>query len=261
MSHFVLSLGPTHPPLAQVQDITMAHPLRWLAAGWSDVRRAPAASIGYGTLFVVLSYLITLTLVLNQWFYLLLPLLSGFFLVAPALGLGLYDISRRLERGEQPTLGQALSAIASNRFYVSTLGAFVTVALLAWILCANLIFAGLSSGVSPSLGNALGYLFSLQNLPMLAVGTAVGACFALAIFAMTAISVPMLLDRDDIDTLSAMQASVAACLHNWRPMLLWAVLITTVIGAGFLTLYVGLALGFPLVGHATWHAYRDLVRR
>jgi len=261
MSHFVLSLGPTHRPLAQVQDITIAHPFRWLAAGWEDLRRAPAASIGYGVLFVVLSYLITVTVVLHQWFYLLLPLLSGFFLVAPALGLGLYDISRRLERGEQPTLGQALSAIATNRFYVGTMGAFVTVVLLAWLLCANLIVAGFASGVSPSLGNALGYLFSPQNLPMLAVGTAVGACFALAIFALTAVSVPMLLEREDIDTLSAMQASATACLYNWRPMLLWAVLIALVIGAGFLTLYVGLAIGFPVLGHATWHAYRDLIRR
>jgi uncharacterized membrane protein len=212
-------------------------------------------------LFVVASYLITLGVILNQWFYLLLPLLSGFFLVAPALGLGLYEISRRLERGEQPNLGQALSAIVSNRFYVGTMGAFVTVALLAWVMCANLIFVGLASGVSPSFGNALGYLFSLQNLPMLAVGTAVGGCFALAVFAMTAVALPMLLDREDVDTLSAMQISVAACLSNWRPMLLWAVLIARIIVAGFCTLYVGLVMGFPLVGHAAWHAYRDLVRR
>jgi uncharacterized membrane protein len=261
MSHFVLSLGPTHRPLAQVQDITMEHPYRWLAAGWKDLRSAPAASIGYGVLFVIASYLITLAVVLNQWFYLFLPLLSGFFLVAPALGIGLYEISRRLDRGEQPNLGQALSAMASNRFYVSTMGAFVTLALLAWILCANLIFVGLASGVTPSFGNAFGYLFSVQNLPMLAVGTIVGAGFALVVFAMTAVSVPMLLDREDVDTLSAIQISVTACLYNWRPMLLWAALIALVIVAGFCTLYVGLVVGFPVIGHATWHAYRDLVRR
>ena len=95
---------------------------------------------------------------------------------------------------------------------------------------------------------------------MLAVGTAVGVLFALAVFALSAISAPMLVDRDDIDALSAMQTSVAACLYNWRPMLLWAVLIALVIVAGFCTLYVGLAIGFPLIGHATWHAYRDLLR-
>lgn len=260
MSHYILSFDPSHRTLAEVRDIPTEQPYRWLAAGWMDLRSAPAASIGYGVLFVIASYLITLGMVLNQWFYLLLPLLSGFFLVAPALGLGLYEISRRLERGEQPTLGQALAAMATNRFYIATMGAFLAVVLLAWMMVANLIFIGLAAGVTPSFNNALGYLFSLQNLPMLAVGVGMGGIFALAVFALTAVSVPMLLDRKDVDTLSAMQTSVAACLYNWRPMLLWAVLIALVIVAGFCTLYVGLAIGFPLIGHATWHAYRDLIQ-
>ena len=261
MSHHILSFDSRHRTLAHVEDVTTEQPYRWLAAGWKDLRSAPAASIGYGLLFVIASYLITLVVVLNQWFYLLLPLLGAFFLVAPALGLGLYEISRRLERGEQPTLAQAFSAIFHNPFYISTMGAFLAVVLLAWILVANLIFVGLAGGITPSFENALGYLFSAHNLPMLTVGTIVGAIFALTVFALSAVSVPMLLDRDDVDTLSAMQTSVATCLYNWRPMLLWAVLIALVIVAGFCTLYVGLVIGFPLIGHATWHAYRDLVRR
>lgn len=261
MSHLVLGLDPGHRTLAQVEDIPTTQPYRWLAAGWKDLRRAPAASISYGVLFVALSYLITYAVVWHQWFYLLLPLLGGFFLVAPALGLGLYEISRRLERGEKPTLRQAVAAIFSNKFHVATMGAFLAVVLLAWIMVANLIFVGLASGITPSADQAFGYLFSAANLPMLVVGTVVGAAFALAIFALSAVSVPMLLDRDDVDTLSAMQTSVAACIYNWRPMLLWALLIAAVIAAGFCTLYVGLAIGFPLIGHGTWHAYRDLIHR
>ncbi|MGE5154884.1 MAG: DUF2189 domain-containing protein [Bdellovibrio bacteriovorus] len=261
MSHLILGFAPKHPILAHVEDIPLDQPVRWLAAGWKDLRRAPAASLGYGMLFVIASYLITLAVVVNQWFYLLLPLLGGFFLVAPALGLGLYEISRRLEQGQEPTLAQVLSAVFFNRFQIATLGAFLTVVLLAWIMVANLTLVGLASGITPSFDQALGYLFSLQYLPMLAVGTGVGALFALVVFGLCAISVPMLLDRDDVDALSAMQTSVAACLYNWRPMLLWALVIAAVILAGFFTLYVGLAIGFPVIGHATWHAYRDLVRR
>jgi len=260
MSHLILSLDPAHRPLAGVQDITTEHAFCWLSAGWMDLRRAPAASIGYGVLFVIASYLVTLLVVFNQWFFLLLPLLGGFFILAPALGSGFYEISRRLERGERPTLIQALTAIRRNPFHITTMGAFLAVVLLAWIMVANLIFVGLAQGISPSFGNALGYLVSLQNLPMLAVGAAVGTIFALAVFALSAVSSPMLVDREDIDALSAMQTSVTACLYNWRPMLLWAVLIALVIFAGFCTLYVGLAIGFPLIGHATWHAYRDLLR-
>lgn len=261
MSHSVLSLDPEHRTLALVEEVGTTQPLRWLAAGWRDLRSAPAASLGYGLLLALASYLITLAVVLNQWFYLLLPLLCGFFLVAPALGLGLYDISRRLERGEPPTLGHALGAIATNRFHIATLGAFLTVMLLAWIMSANLIFVGLAAGITPSFANALGYLLSLQNLPMLAVGAIVGAGFALVVFAVSAVSVPMLLDRENLDVMSAMHTSAMACLYNWRPMLLWAAVIVVVVAAGFLTLYVGLVIGFPVLGHATWHAYRDLVRR
>jgi uncharacterized membrane protein len=209
MSHLILGLDSRHRTLARVEDIPTEQPFRWLAAGWRDLRRAPAASIGYGVLFVIASYLITLAVVVNQWFYLRLPLLGGFFLVAPALGLGLYEISRRLEQGGEPTLDQALSAIFFNRFHVATLGAFLTVLLLAWIMVANLIFVGLAGGITPSFDQALGYLFSLDNLPMLAVGTLVGAGFAMVVFALSAVSAPMLLDRDDVDTLSAMQTSAA----------------------------------------------------
>jgi uncharacterized membrane protein len=261
MTHHVLSYDPSHRTIARVEEMPFHQPFYWLSAGWTDMLRAPAASIGYGLLFVAISYAITLIVMLNQLYFLLLPLLSGFFLVAPALGMGLYEMSRRLEKGESPTLGQALMAIVRLRFEVSTMGAFVTAVLLAWILVANLIFVGLSVGITPTPAYALDYLFSLGNLPMLAVGTLVGGVFALAIFALTAVAVPMLLDRPEVNVLSAMQVSVAACIYNWRPMLLWAALIVTGILIGFATLYLGLAILFPIIGHATWHAYRDLVHR
>ena len=260
MSHAIISLYAVPRELAHVEDITTAHPRRWLAAGWRDLRRAPASSIAYGVLFVIASYLITLGLVLYQLYYLLLPLIGGFFLVAPALGVGLYEISRRLERGETPTLLQAMSAIGRRRFQLSTMGAALVVIYVIWLMAANLIFALLGSGITPTAENALAYLLSAENAPMLAVGSLVGAIFALGVFAATAVSVPMLLDRDEVDLFSAMQTSLAAFRYNWRPMLLWAGIILAVMLGGFLTLYVGLVIGFPLLGHATWHAYKDLVK-
>ena len=260
MSHTVVSPLPAHRDLAHVQDITTSHPCQWLAAGWQDLRRAPGASIGYGTLFVVASYVLTLSLVFYQLFFLLLPLLGGFLLVAPALGLGLYEISRRLERGETPGLHHALSAIGRNSFQVTTLGATLLVVYVLWLMSANLIFALMSSGITPTLENWIPFLFSAENAPMLVVGTLVGTLFALAVFAVTAVSVPMLLDREDIDIFSAMQTSLTAFRYNWRPMLLWAGLILVFILGGFITFYLALAIGFPLLGHATWHAYRDLVK-
>jgi len=260
MTHSISSFSPARRVLAQVENVTVDRPFQWLRAGWHDLRRAPAASIGYGALFTIASYLLTLWIVVNPTFFLLLPLLFGFFLVAPALAVGPYEISRRLEKGEKPHFRHAPAAVWSSGFRMTALGALMALALIAWVGAAGAIFAGTGDGLSPSIGHALGVLLSWANLPLLLVGAAVGALFALVVFLLTAVAAPMLLDRDDVSVFEAMQTSLAASLYNWRPMLIWATLIAVCIVGGFLTLYVGLAIGFPVIGHATWHAYRDLVR-
>lgn len=261
MSHLILSLDPTHRILAQVSEVTAAHPWRWLRAGWQDLRRAPAASIGYGALFAITSYLITLWVVVNPSFYLLVPLLFGFFLIAPALAVGTYEISRRIERDEIPHLGQAIAAVFTSGVRVTAIGALMAVVLLAWLTAAGAILGGLGAELAPSLASAVGVLFSPDAMPALFAGAVVGALFALLVFLLSVVSVPMLLDRDDVGILGAMQTSLTACLYNPWPMLVWATLIGVCILGGLLTLYVGLAIGFPVIGHATWHAYRDLVQR
>lgn len=260
MSHTILSTYSDHRELAQIEDITTEQPWLWLAAGWHDIRHSPTTSIGYGALFVITSYLISLGTVISGTFYLIPALLGGFFLLAPALGLGLYEVSRRIERGEPASLLHALRAIGRHSFQVSTMGAVLVVFYVAWFLMANLIFTLMSSGITPSLEHAIPYLFSAQNAPMLFVGTLVGGIFALSAFALSAVSVPMLLDRDDVDVLSTMRISFQACRFNPLPMLLWAALIVLFILGGFFTLYLGLAVVFPLLAHATWHAYRELIK-
>jgi uncharacterized membrane protein len=247
--------------LAQVEDITTEQPWIWLAAGWRDMKRTPATSIGYGVLITIVSYLLTLGTVATGMLYLIPVLLGGFFLVAPALGLGLYEVSRRLEKGESGNFLHALKAIGRHSFAVSTMGAAMVVCFVAWFLAANLTFMVMNSGITPTAENILPYLFSVENMPMLAVGTLIGAVFALGVFALSVVSVPMLLDRDDVDVMSAMRVSYEACRFNMVPMLLWAGIIVMVILGGFFTLYVGLAIGFPVLAHASWHAYRDVVKQ
>ncbi|WP_321527641.1 DUF2189 domain-containing protein [Sedimenticola selenatireducens] len=261
MSHTILSTYSDHRKLAQVEDITTDHPWRWLVAGWQDLKRTPATSIGYGVLITIASYLLTLGTVATGLFYLLPILLGGFFLVAPALGLGLYEVSRRVENGETANFMHALRAIGKHSFAISTMGAAMAVCFIAWFLAASLIFMLMNSGITPTMENVIPYLFSLENMPMLAVGTLVGAMFALAVFSFSVVSVPMLLDREDVDVMSAMRVSFEAFRFNLVPMLVWAGLIVLVIVGGFFTLYVGLAIGFPVVAHASWHAYRDVVKK
>jgi uncharacterized membrane protein len=260
MSHTILSTYSDHRALAHIEDINTEQPWLWLAAGWGDIRRSPATSTGYGVLFVIASYLISLATAISGTFYLIPILLGGFFLLAPALGLGLYEVSRRIEQGESANFLHAMRAIGRHSFQVSTMGAALVFCYIVWFLAANLIFSLMSSGITPSLENAMPYLFSVQNAPMLVVGTLVGGIFALSVFALSAVSVPMLLDREDVDVLSAMRISFEACRYNPLPMLLWAALIVLFILGGFVTLYLGLAICFPLLAHATWHAYRALIK-
>jgi uncharacterized membrane protein len=260
MSHTILSTYADHRKIAEVEDISTDQPWRWLVAGWRDVRRTPATSIGYGVLITITSYLLTLGTVTAGLYYLIPVLLGGFFLVAPALGLGLYEVSRRIEQGEPANFMHALRAIGRHSFAVSTMGAAMVVCFIAWFLAANLIFMVMSSGITPTIENAIPYLFSLENLPMLVVGTLVGALFALGVFSLSVVSVPMLLDREDLDVMSAMRVSFEAVRFTLVPMLIWAGLIVLVIIGCFMTLYVGLAIGFPMLAYASWHAYKDIVK-
>ncbi|MEA3275695.1 MAG: DUF2189 domain-containing protein [Pseudomonadota bacterium] len=260
MSHTVNAFYGAPTTIARIRDIPFDRPWRWLAAGWSDLRRAPAASLGYGAFFVIVSYLLVISLVMTGTYYLLLPMAAGFFLVAPFLGIGLYQISRSLEQGDTPSISQAFGAWFVHRFHVATMGAVLVVIFMAWIMLANLLFVFLFSGITPTWENFLPAIFSAQNIPLLLLGTGAGAMIAAFVFSIAAISIPMLLDRD-IDVFSAIHTSMAAVRYNMAPMALWAVLIVLIVGAGMMTLFVGLVLGLPILGHATWHAYRDLVER
>jgi uncharacterized membrane protein len=131
--------------------------------------------------------------------------------------------------------------------------------MLVWILIANLVFTVFFDKPIPNWENFIPVVFLSGKSPMfLLMGMLSGAAIAFFVFAISAISVPMLLDRPT-DVMSAIITSIAAVRQNWRPMALWAALIALLVGVGLITFYLALAVTMPLVGHATWHAYRDLV--
>lgn len=244
----------------KIGTLTMDHPWSWLAAGWQDLRRAPAASLSYGLLFVVAGYVLTAGLIYAENFFLTLPLAAGFLLAGPVLAVGLYDISRRLEQREAPTLSHALGAWKVNTSGIGFMGVILMLIFLAWIRLATLLFALLFTGLTPTWELFIkSVLLSGEGLPLLIVGTAIGGVLAAVVFAISCISIPMLLDRPEASVLDAIRASTSAVTSNWRPMLLWAALIVGFIGVGIATFYAGLLVALPLIGHGTWHAYRDIV--
>ncbi|MBL27444.1 MAG: hypothetical protein CMM50_07845 [Rhodospirillaceae bacterium] len=242
-----------------IRHVSLEQPWIWLAAGWRDLWRVPTISLTYGTVFFAISVAITAGLVYADLLYLLPPLIAGFMLVGPMLAVGCYEASRRLETGEPVRLIDVTFVYTRAPAQLAFVGALLSLFFLAWIRTAMLIFAifyGIEAPPVPELVSA--FLFTYKGLSFLAVGTAVGAVLAFVAFAVSVISVPMLM-RHETDAVTAMAKSIEAVRRNFWPMMLWAWLIALLTVCGVATLYVGSIITLPLVGHATWHAYRSLI--
>ena len=244
---------------ARVRAVPIDQPWAWLAAGWRDMIRVPGISLAYGFGLVAVSFVVTFGVVWAGWFYLVLPLVAGFFFFAPVLAVGLYETSRRLEAGEQASLADALAAFRRNGTQIAFMGMVLMMCNLACMRIATLLYALFFAGAHPTFEGLIDALFfSSISIPFLAVGSLVGFVLAVVVFSMGAVAIPMLLDRE-VHVFAAVSTSIAAVRLNWKPMALWAALIVGFTTLGFVTLYVGLAVVLPLLGHASWHAYRDLV--
>jgi uncharacterized membrane protein len=239
-----------------IKAVPPSAPLSWLARGWADLRRAPAASLFYGVVFALMGWLIHL--VFQHMVEMVSALTAGFLLLGPFLATGLYDISRSLERGRAPRLAESLTAWRSNLGAFSLYALILTIITLVWARASLVTFALFFSTGMPTLQGFVGQIVSIEHLDFLLAYFAVGALFAAIVFAVSVVSVPMMLDRGT-DTVVAALTSVRALFANFGPLTFWALLIVVIVGLGFATLFIGLIVAVPLIGHATWHAYRDLV--
>ncbi len=228
----------------------------WLRAGWLDFRRGGRASLFYGACFAVAGWL--LQVVFAKAYALFAGLTTGFLLLGPFLAMGLYHLSRRLELGEPPELAPSLAAWRSNLANVGLFAALLVVVLLVWARASIVIFALFFDGGLPTFADVVRTVLTFEQPVFALVYFAVGGFFAAFVFAISVIAVPLMLERRT-DAVTAAIASLVACGRNPLPMLLWAACIVLLVGIGFATLFVGLVVTMPVVGHATWHAYRGMV--
>lgn len=247
---------PPASPFPPVRRIDPAAPLRWLAAGLRDLRAAPAASLFYGAAFALMGWLVYF--VFRHAHEYTSALTAGFLLLGPFLCTGLYDISRRLAAGQRVRLAETMTAWRANLGAFSLFALVLTVVMLVWARASLVTFALFFSSGMPSLSGFLGQVASPEHWDFLLTYFAVGGVFATIVFALSVVSVPLMLARGT-DTVVAAITSVRALATSPLPLLLWAALIVLVVGAGFATLFVGLLVAVPIVGHATWHAYVDIV--
>ena len=247
----------TEQPFPTILEVDRRAPFAWLAAGWRDFRAAPGASLFYGLAFVGMGY------VLNAFFssrpHITLALGTGFTLLGPFLTIGLYHLSRQRERGEKPQLASSLSAWRANPGAIGFYAIILLLLFAGWARVSVLLVALLFEGSMPTVATFVQhFIFSGENAAFLVIYLGVGAGFALLVLALSVVSIPLMMDRGT-DTVTAMIASFLALTRSFPAMLLWGILIGTLIFAGLATFYIGLALTGPLVGHATWHAYRAVV--
>ncbi len=245
--------APTAPELlpfvAPCRDLAPDAPLRWLRLGWQDVRRAPRQSLAFGAGIVALSAVVSGITLRFGTGWLLLVLLSGFVFVAPVLAIGVYAISAALERGQRPSLGACLETTRRDLGDALVYSLILLVICLLWVRAGSAVEIFFPDEAVPS---------RLALLSFLAIGCAVGSVFAVIAFAASAFSLPMIVDRRS-DAVTGVVTSVNAVLRNKRAMALWALLIVLSVAVGFATLLIGLSVTMPLIGHATWHAYRETV--
>jgi uncharacterized membrane protein len=244
-------------PFPEIRRIGAGAPLRWLRAGWQDIRKAPVPSVFYGFVLAAMGAALAS---FSGAGAVELALVTGFLLVGPFLLMGLYDIARRVQRGEDVMIGPTTTAWKANMSSIGFYAIILTLLLAVWIRISIVVVALFFEGAPPSAASLLeDVMRSPEALTFVVAYVAAGFGFALFVFATSVVSLPMLYDRDEMDTLTAMITSFNALRLNFWPMLLWAAIIVVLTAIGFATYYVGLIVVLPLVGLATWHAYQDIV--
>jgi uncharacterized membrane protein len=245
------------PPPQVARDLTWVDLTRALTAGWRDFLAMPQFGLFFGGFYVIAGIAIGWVTITGGELTWLIPAIAGFPLVAPFIAVGLYEASRRRAAGDVPSWRAVLGALRGHDDdQILSMGVIVFVAFSFWMIIAHAIFAVFmaESGMSAGGGGALAAFLAPAGLAMLAVGSAVGAVMAFAFYAMTVISLPMLVERK-VDFLTAIITSIKVVRGNFAVMLGWAAIIAALLFVAMLPGFLGLLVALPVLAHATWHLY------
>ncbi|MFE1601934.1 DUF2189 domain-containing protein [Methylobacterium sp. ID0610] len=232
-----------------------------LAKGWADFLDNPTHVLFIVMIYPIAGVIIAAATFENNLVPLLFPLASGFALIGPFAAIGLYEMSRRRERGQETDWVQAYEPLThrSPRPLLAV-GLVLAALFAAWITVALAIYHALFDGsVYGSVGAFLADVVTTpRGWALIAVGNLAGAAFSLLALAVSAVSIPLIVDRD-MDAGTAIETSVALMRANPVTMVLWGLMVAALLVVGMATLFVGLAIVLPVLGHATWHLYRRAV--
>ena len=253
--------GPDTAAAPVIRTIGLSELHRALQRGWEDFKAVPSHAIILCIIYPVLGLMLARVVLGYSVLPLLFPLAAGFALLGPFAALGLYEMSRRRERGEQATAWDAIEVVRSPSFGAMLgLGVLLLALFVTWVATAQAIYIAAFgyAGVTGVSDFAERVLTTPQGWWLIVVGCGVGFLFALIALCISVVSFPLMLDRH-AGAGDAMVTSLRAVARNPVPMAVWGLIVAVLLVAGSLPAFLGLAVVIPLLGHATWHLYRETI--
>ncbi|MBK7026485.1 MAG: DUF2189 domain-containing protein [Burkholderiaceae bacterium] len=244
-------------PKKEILKLNFSDPFIWLRRGWQDLLSFKSCTTFFGVCFFVMA--VVLGIVFRNKPEYTMSIVSGCLLLGPFLALGLYEVSRRNELGLPKSFIQSTTCW---RNHIRSMGMLVLVLIvleLLWGRASLVVFAVFFNTGMPSTTGVMEAIFNAQNLEFLLVYAMVGGVFAALVFAVSVVSIPMILDRDT-DAISAAITSIQVVFVNLPVMLLWGALLTVLVAVALIPAGLGLIVIGPWLGYATWHAYRGSVK-
>jgi uncharacterized membrane protein len=240
-----------------IARIPVYRPFVWLYAGWLDMRRHWGASLGYGALIVALGW--TLLVFCGTHPYFVAAAITGFLLVGPLMSAGLCEMSRRYSLGQPATFDDSLEGFARNAPALFEFGVILAICAAVWFGVSALLLGTVFHIDTPDIRETLyqGFLDSTNRSQVLAY-VVIGGILATGVFCVSAVAIPLIIDKH-ASAAQAMRASVNVVLRNIPAMIVWSGLILALTIIGYVPLLCGLLIIAPLLGHATWHAYKDVI--
>lgn len=247
-----------HSPTYPVRTVPLSRPFIWLQRGWDDLLHHRIASLTYGLLvsamgFIVLSY--------ERHPFFVAAAVTVFMLAGPIIAAGLCELSRCSDQNQEASFDSSLKALRPNRDSLLGVANRLFIICLAWFVVSYMIMQSTIETVAPSLHQTVwGDVLHHLSIEQITAYLFAGGVLAVMVFVMSVITVPMIIDRH-VDANTAIKTSLRATLKDLPAMVLWAAIIVVLVAIGFATYLLAMVVIFPLLGHATWYAYRDLVKQ
>lgn len=239
-----------------INKVGLMAPFGWLSKGFSDLKKAKLPSFLYGLVFAIIGLFLVFMASKNPLWS--VAFASSFLLMGPFLAIGLYELSSQIENNKKPCLLDSIVKIKENVVGLGFFAVLLSVLLIIWLRISAMVAGVFFDNLELITKGWSVLLQGDHSIEFLLFFTFFGFFIAQLVFSISVVSIPMLLDRK-VDVITAITTSLRVVIKNPLPMLVWAVIIVVLINLGMMLAFIGLAVMLPIIGHASWHAYKELV--